>query len=91
MCKLSTPEVLRLRATSAVSPDLSVRRSAQDDGFVGGLEYNWLNLQKTQKSKKSQALRMTALSGAWIQLVEYAENPKIEKSQALRMTALSGA
>jgi hypothetical protein len=33
--KLSTAEVLRLRAPSAVSPDPSVRRSAQDDDFVG--------------------------------------------------------
>ena len=33
--KLSDAEVLRLRATSAVSPDKSVRRSAQDDDFVG--------------------------------------------------------
>ena len=37
MGKLSTAEVLRLRATSAVSPDPSVRRSAQDDDFVGRL------------------------------------------------------
>jgi hypothetical protein len=29
--------VLRLRATSAVSPDPSVTHSAQDDDFVGGL------------------------------------------------------
>ena len=45
-------EVLRLRATSAVSPDPSVRCSAQDDGFVGGLEYNWLNMQKHEKIEK---------------------------------------
>jgi hypothetical protein len=38
MGKISTAEVLRLRATSAVSRDKSVRRSAQDDGFVRGLE-----------------------------------------------------
>jgi hypothetical protein len=31
-------EVLRLRATSAVTRDKSVRRSAQDDEFVGGHE-----------------------------------------------------
>ena len=62
MGKLSTAEVLRLRATSAVSRDPSVRRSAQDDDFVGGLEYNWLNMQKTRKDrKKSQRLRMTIL------------------------------
>jgi hypothetical protein len=35
MGKLSTAEVLRLRATSAVSRDQPVRRSAQDDDFVG--------------------------------------------------------
>jgi hypothetical protein len=36
MGKISTAEVLRLRATSAVSRDQSVRRSAQDDDSVGG-------------------------------------------------------
>ena len=35
MGKLSPAGVLRLRATSAVSRDPSVRRSAQDDDFVG--------------------------------------------------------
>ena len=35
MDKLSTAEVLRLRATSTVSRDQSVRRSAQDDESVG--------------------------------------------------------
>ena len=34
MGKVSTAEVLRLRATSAVSRDPSVRRSAQDDESV---------------------------------------------------------
>jgi hypothetical protein len=34
--KVRTAEVLRLRAASAVSRDKSVRRSAQDDDFVGG-------------------------------------------------------
>jgi hypothetical protein len=33
--KISTVEVLRLRATSAVSRDPSVRRFAQDDDSVG--------------------------------------------------------
>src|SRR5271167_3329526 len=37
MDKISTAEVLRLRATSAVSPDKPVRRSAQDDDSVGEL------------------------------------------------------
>jgi hypothetical protein len=36
MGKVRTAEVLRLRAASAVSRDKSVRRSAQDDDFVGG-------------------------------------------------------
>jgi hypothetical protein len=26
---------------------------AQDDGFVGGLEYYWFNMQKTRKDRKS--------------------------------------
>ena len=43
MGKISTAEVLRLRATSAVSRDKSVRRSAQDDDFVGVLTKNTLN------------------------------------------------
>ena len=37
MGKISAAEVLRLRATSAVSRDQSVRRSAQDDDSVGEL------------------------------------------------------
>src|ERR1700722_8148275 len=43
MAKLSTAEVLRLRAPSAVSRDQSVRRSAQDDDSVGSLTENILN------------------------------------------------
>jgi hypothetical protein len=34
MGTISTAGVLRLRAASAVSPDKSVRRCAQDDDFV---------------------------------------------------------
>jgi hypothetical protein len=34
MIKISTAGVLRLRATSAVANDRSVKRSAQDDDFV---------------------------------------------------------
>ena len=59
MGKISTAGVLRLRATSAVSRDKSVRRSAQDDGFVGGrkgLKYSWLDMQKTRKDRKSHSL-----------------------------------
>jgi hypothetical protein len=29
-----------------------VRGSAQDDDFIGGGEYNWLNMQKTRKIEK---------------------------------------
>jgi hypothetical protein len=38
MGKLSAAEVLRLRAINGCVHDKSVRRSAQDDGFVGGFE-----------------------------------------------------
>jgi hypothetical protein len=59
MGKISTAEVLRLRATSAVSRDRSVGRFAQDDGFVWGLETQLVGCRKREKMKKSQALRMT--------------------------------
>src|SRR5450631_3115813 len=60
MAKLSTAEVLRLRATSAVSRDRSVKRFAQDDGFAGILMKNipirltlmglasWVDIQETK-------------------------------------------
>jgi hypothetical protein len=38
MGKIKAAGVLRLRAPSAVSYDQSLRRFAQDDGFVGGLK-----------------------------------------------------
>jgi hypothetical protein len=41
--EIGTAEVLRLRATSSVSGEESVRRSAQDDEFVGRLRKNILN------------------------------------------------
>jgi hypothetical protein len=43
MGEISTAGVLRLRATGAVTRDKSVRRFAQDDGFVGVLTKNILN------------------------------------------------
>jgi hypothetical protein len=43
MGRISTAEVLRLRATSSVSRDQSVRRFAQDDDSVGVLRKNILN------------------------------------------------
>ena len=41
--EIRTAEVLRLRATSSVSGEQSVRRSAQDGEFVGRLRKNILN------------------------------------------------
>jgi hypothetical protein len=29
---------------------------SQDDGFVGGLKYNWLDMQKTRNARKSHRL-----------------------------------
>jgi hypothetical protein len=46
MGKINTAGVLRLRAPSAVSYDQSVRRSAQDDGFVGRLKKNTQTAQR---------------------------------------------
>jgi hypothetical protein len=43
MGKISTAGVLRLRATSTVSRDKSVRRCTQDDVFVGVLTKNISN------------------------------------------------
>src|ERR1700760_4419447 len=45
--------IKRPRGPSTPRPKRCVTRSicerfAQDDGFVGGLEYNWLNTQKTR-------------------------------------------
>jgi hypothetical protein len=64
MGKITALGVLRLRATSAVSRDKSVRRSAQDDVFVRGLEIQLVGYaENTKRTKKSQALRMTSLWG----------------------------
>jgi hypothetical protein len=39
--------------------------SSQDDGFVGGLEIRLVGYaENTKRSKKSEAIRMTAVSGA---------------------------
>jgi hypothetical protein len=76
--------VLRLRAIKFSVCDKSARRFAQDDGFVGGLKGLEIQLvghaENTKRSKKSQALRMTALSGGlkyngWIRR----KRKKIEK------------
>jgi hypothetical protein len=44
--------VLRLRAIKPSVCDRSAKRFAQDDGFVGGLKYSWLDMQKTRKIEK---------------------------------------
>jgi hypothetical protein len=56
MGKLSTAEVLRLRAIKRVSGENLWRRSAQDDGFVGGLEIQLAGYAETPKDRKSQRL-----------------------------------
>jgi hypothetical protein len=44
---MSTLEVLRLRAIHPFCyADRSAKRFAQDDGFVGGLKYRWLDMHK---------------------------------------------
>jgi hypothetical protein len=48
--------VLRLRAVKPFVCDRSAKRFAQDDGFVGGLKYSWLDVQKTRKDRKSHRL-----------------------------------
>jgi hypothetical protein len=47
MGKIGIAEVLRLRATSAVLPKKSVRRSAQDDELVSILKKNILNKHRS--------------------------------------------
>jgi hypothetical protein len=51
--------ILRLRAINPPVCDRSVRRFAQDDGFVVEVENIWLGVQNAERSKKSQALGMT--------------------------------
>jgi hypothetical protein len=52
MDKISTAEVLRFRATSAVSRDKSVRRSAQDDDFERILTKNIVNKHSSHADSK---------------------------------------
>jgi len=64
MGKISTAAVLRLRATSAVPRDKSVRRSAQDDDFVEVSTKNipnklalmgissWVGIAKQEQSRR---------------------------------------
>jgi hypothetical protein len=40
-------QALRLRAIKPTVCDRSAKRFAQDDGFVGGLKYSWLDMRKT--------------------------------------------
>jgi hypothetical protein len=48
--------VLRLRAIKPSVCDRSAKRFAQDDGFVGGLKYSRLDMQKTRKDRRSHRL-----------------------------------
>src|SRR5580704_5191406 len=59
ICQQASPGVLRLRAISRPLCDRSVRRFAQDDGFVGGEKHPVSYAENTKRSKKSQALGMT--------------------------------
>ena len=56
MGKLSTAEVLRLRATSVMSRDTSVRRFAQDDDFVGELAIQLVGYAASTKDLKGHRL-----------------------------------
>jgi hypothetical protein len=42
--------VLRLRAIKPSVCDSSAKRFAQDDGFVAGLKYSWLDMQTLRDS-----------------------------------------
>src|SRR5579863_3900354 len=82
--------VLRLRAINRSVRYRSVRRFAQDDGFVEEVENIWLVCSNTERSTKSQALRMTALwrrlkASSWC-----ATSQKDRKSHRLRMTNRRG-
>jgi hypothetical protein len=65
MGKISTAEVLRLRATSAVSRDRSVGRFAQDDGFVWGLETQLVGCRKREKIEKVTGSQDDDFVGIW--------------------------
>ena len=54
--EISIAGVLRLRAQAPVSRDKSVRRFAQDDAFLEGIEKHLVGSTNTGRSKKSQAL-----------------------------------
>jgi hypothetical protein len=58
----------------------------------GGLEYNWLNMQKTRKIDKVTGAQDDEFVGGleynWLNMQK---TRKIDKSQALRMTVLLGA
>jgi hypothetical protein len=52
MGKINTVGVLRLRAKSAIARDKSVRRSAQDDDFLEGIEKHLVKSKKHGKIEK---------------------------------------
>jgi hypothetical protein len=57
--------VLRLRAIRPSVCDRSAKRFAQDDGFVGGLKYSWLEMQKTRNDRKRHKLSGRQ-RGGWV-------------------------
>ena len=61
MGQLNAAEVLRLRPTSAVSLDQSVRGSAQDDDLMGGLHTTGSTCRKHEKIEKVTASERSAL------------------------------
>jgi hypothetical protein len=57
--RLHSGQALRLRAKSPLLCGRAAKRFAQDDDFVWGMRYSWLDSKKYESSKKSQDLRMT--------------------------------
>ena len=60
--RLRSGQALRLRATSAVSGDESVRRFAQDDGLVWGLAMQLVGYAEARKDLKCRSLSAERLT-----------------------------
>jgi hypothetical protein len=84
MGKISAAEILRLRATSAVSRDQSVRRFAQDDDSVGELTERKPCAGAGRTAVSSASLRMTI----HLKLEDFAR--KINKVTAARDDKVEG-
>jgi hypothetical protein len=78
MGKISNAEVLRLRATSAVSRDQSVTRSAQDDDSVG----------EPEEKQQVPPIRLAPVGMTNSFKKSMTSREKSIKSQPLRMTIL---